>query len=250
VTGSITAGEFPKFTALRELKESRTPHVIVKFAHRVQSERWSDLLIAEFHALRTVKVVTSITDCEATEARIIQNNNRTFLEVERFDRYGQFGRVPLVSLRSVSAHHVNVYLLQGQNDDWRSQAHAMYTLKILSKEDVERIKVLWWYGQLIANTDMHYGNISFFAVGSKLKLAPVYDMLPMAYAPLPSGEAPIPQTFAFKLPPPSDVPYWKRACEAAVHFWEQCADEKRISKAFRNVCEINCNQLKRIRGII
>jgi len=41
--------------------------------------------------------------------------------------------------------------------------------------------------RLIANTDMHLGNLTFHVEGT-FRLAPAYDMLPMAYAPLPGGE--------------------------------------------------------------
>ena len=52
--GSSAAGEFPKFTALRDLDGAMTPHVIVKFSGAGGSgaeRRWSDLLVCEHLAL-------------------------------------------------------------------------------------------------------------------------------------------------------------------------------------------------------
>ncbi|MDQ8208272.1 HipA domain-containing protein [Coraliomargarita sp. SDUM461003] len=50
-------------------------------------------------------------------------------------------------------------------------------------------------GELIANTDMHWGNLSFFLPEqSPYPLAPVYDMLPMRFRPSSTGEV-IERTF-------------------------------------------------------
>lgn len=51
-----------------------------------------------------------------------------------------------------------------------------------------QVSRLWWFGRLIANTDMHDGNLAF---KPGLKLAPVYDMLPMGYAPVRGMELPL-----------------------------------------------------------
>jgi hypothetical protein len=47
---------------------------------------------------------------------------------------------------------------------------------------------LWAFGQLIGNTDMHNGNLSFMSEENcPLELSPVYDMLPMTFAPTSGG---------------------------------------------------------------
>lgn len=64
-------------------------------------------------------------------------------------------------------------------------------------ETVAQVRRLWWFGRLIGNTDMHDGNLSFVPgpplpgrPTAPLALAPVYDMLPMAYAPVRRVELP------------------------------------------------------------
>ena len=40
------------------------------------------------------------------------------------------------------------------------------------------------FGSLVANTDRHFGNLAFFdQYDGRFSLAPIYDMLPMLYAP-------------------------------------------------------------------
>ncbi|MGK7521002.1 HipA domain-containing protein, partial [Salmonella enterica] len=51
----------------------------------------------------------------------------------------------------------------------------------------QQIEKIWAFGRLIANSDMHAGNLSFYYSDAPMALAPVYDMLPMAYAPAASG---------------------------------------------------------------
>ena len=66
-------------------------------------------------------------------------------------------------------------------------------------------------------TAIHYdeGNLAF---RPGLKLAPVYDMLPMMYAPLPGGEVP-PRIYQPEWPLPHQRAHWQTACVAALAFW-------------------------------
>lgn len=103
VAGSSAGGEFPKFTAVRELDGALTPHVIVKFSGADDSaavRRWSDLLVCEHLALQALGQVGGR---DVARSRVLQHGGRTFLESERFDRHGDFGRSPLVTLSSVDA---------------------------------------------------------------------------------------------------------------------------------------------------
>ena len=68
-------------------------------------------------------------------------------------------------------------------------------MRLAAADLVDQVRILWWYGKLIGNTDMHLGNVSFrFRPDPRgrvqLNLAPAYDMLPMLYAPLSGGEIP------------------------------------------------------------
>ena len=82
---------------------------------------------------------------------------------------------------------------------------------------MQQTEKLWWFGKLIANTDMHTGNLSFVAQGT-LAVAPAHDMLPMLYAPLPGGEVPT-RVFEPPLPLPTQRPSWAVASAAATLFW-------------------------------
>ena len=82
---------------------------------------------------------------------------------------------------------LNGALLGAMTTEWPALAERLAALSLLSAEDVERVRHLWWYGRLIANTDMHLGNLGFRPAGI-LRLAPTYDMVPMLYAPLAGGE--------------------------------------------------------------
>jgi hypothetical protein len=232
VPGSSAGGEFPKFAALRSLEGQSTPHVLVKFSGADGSpavRRWADLLVAEHLALECAAALPGI---ESARSRVVTHAGRTFLEVERFDRLGMFGRSRLCSLESV-----NAALIGDSTMDWTRIARTLVRAGLLSADDESRIQRLWWFGRLIANTDMHLGNLSFRPQG-ELALAPVYDMVPMLYAPLPGGEVP-PRAFEPPLPLPSQREVWAVACEAATLLWRRVSGDRRISEAFRAFAAAN-----------
>ena len=243
VPGSSTAGEFPKFPALRELAGSQTPHVLVKFSGADASpavQRWADLLVAEHIALTCVATLPGGT---SASSRLVTCGGRSFLEVERFDRHGAFGRSPLISLAVLDAA-----LLGAGTSDWGQLAARLHAAGLLSADDVLRTEHLWWFGRLIANSDMHLGNLSFRTHGhtGMLSLAPAYDMLPMLYAPLPGGELPA-RAFKPALPLPAQRAKWMTACAAAIHFWDQVSKDSRVSEGFRKTCGANAHQLRSLR---
>ncbi|MES3014841.1 MAG: type II toxin-antitoxin system HipA family toxin YjjJ [Pseudomonadota bacterium] len=243
VAGSSAGGEFPKFAALRERAGSATPHVLVKFSGAERSaavRRWSDLLVCEHLAL---ECVASLPGLEAARSRIVEHAGRSFLEVERFDRHGLFGRSRLASLLTLDAA-----LLGRGTSDWSVLAERLEGLGLLDAETVERIRHLWWFGRLIANTDMHTGNLSF-APRDGLELAPVYDMLPMLYAPLPGGELPT-RLFEPALPLPPQRAVWQTACVAALALWDRAAADERVSAAFRRTCGANAKRLRTVADLV
>lgn len=237
VPGSSAAGEFPKFSALRDLDGQATPHVLVKFSGADGSpavRRWADLLVAEHLALECAATMPGV---ESARSRVVAQAGRTFLEVERFDRLGRFGRSRLVSLDTV-----NAALIGESAVDWTRLAARLAGLGWLSAQDELRIQHLWWFGRLIANSDMHLGNLSFRPQGA-LALAPVYDMLPMLYAPLAGGELPG-REFQPPLPLPAQRASWTAACEAALMFWRRVSADRRISEAFRKLSANNAVLLR------
>lgn len=257
VPGSSAVGEFPKFTALRDLAGSRTPHVLVKFSGADGSptvQRWADLLVCEHLALGFAATLPGV---QAAQSRIVIEGGRTFLELERFDRQGLFGRSPLLSLSTVAAA-----LLGDVSADWSRLAAQLAAAGWLGADDVLRVQHLGWFGRLIANTDMHPGNLSLrpsatvadldkrrtargMASAGRLALAPTYDMLPMGYAPLPGGELPAWQ-FQPPLPLPPQRVVWAAACTAAIGLWQAASLDQRISPGFRQLCAANAQQLARL----
>jgi hypothetical protein len=243
VPGSSAAGEFPKFAARRELPAGEagdTPHVLVKFSGADGSpavRRWADLLVCEHLALQHAGLLPGVL---AARSRILAHDGRTFLEVERFDRHGDFGRSALCSLETL-----NAALLGDASRDWSRLAARLADAGWLAQDDVARIEHLWWFGRLIGNSDMHAGNLSFQPRGGRLAVAPAYDMLPMLHAPLAGGEVPA-RSFEPSLPLPPQRAAWQAACAAALAFWDAAARDGRISEPFRALCRDHGERLRRI----
>ncbi|HET7774418.1 MAG TPA: HipA domain-containing protein [Burkholderiaceae bacterium] len=275
--GSSAAGEFPKFTALRELTGGEPGHVIVKFSGDTAAggavQRWADLLVCEHLALEHIALLPAGQPApggpllRAARARLVSAQGRRFLEVERFDRHGLFGRSPVLSLQAASDH-----LLALTDTDWPTHAAGLHALGLLTESDVAAVQQLWWFGRLIANTDMHLGNLSLIPLDAasadrsmtpnrrdaepdsesadgaprvrtrfrpRLALAPVYDMLPMAFAPLPGGEVPgTPAGGVWQppLPRPEHRAAWLAAAPVALAFWKQAAEDRRVSAGFAQLC--------------
>ena len=237
--GSSAAGEFPKFAAMRDLPNSSTPHVLVKFSGgsgSTSEQRWGDLLVCEHLALVSAATLKGIA---SARSRVLQHAGRVFLETERFDRVGMHGRLPICGLDAIDSA-----FLGSRETAWPVLAGRLQQLGLIGAADVEAIEQLWWFGRLIANSDMHTGNLSFY-VERILRPAPSYDMLPMTYAPLPGGEVP-PRTFTPDLPQPRQRPAWLVAASAATHFWSMASLDVRISEVFRAICAANATHVQRL----
>jgi hypothetical protein len=248
VAGSSAAGEFPKFPALRQRDGAATPHVLVKFSGAGGSaaeQRWADLLVCEHLALQALPTGLGLA---AASSAIVQHADRTFLEVERFDRHGDWGRSPLVSLATLDA----AFIGQGSGD-WPALVARLVALGLIDDPDGAAhaaITRLWWFGRLIGNTDMHAGNLSFRpAASGRLRLAPAYDVLPMAWAPLPGGEVP-PRDAPPPPPPPAQRAPWLQACAAAIAFWSAAAVDRRIGTGFRGIARAQADALVRLRDLV
>ena len=248
IGGSSVAGEFPKFTASRKRPECATTHVIVKFSGADDSgavRRWSDLLVCEHLSLSALQASSSL---RAAPTRILIAQGRTFLEVERFDRHGIFGRS-----ETVTCACLDTALLGRGESSWPELVKELERLKLTAVGLERDVRVLWWYGKLIANTDMHLGNLSFRfnpmpGKTPKLAIAPAYDMLPMLYAPLSGGEVP-PRNFEPTLPLPQEREAWQVACKAALLFWKSASGDARIGQQFQEICAENHEKLSTLAQI-
>jgi len=239
--GSSAAGEQPKFTACIETGSGDLQHVIVKFSERVDANpvarRWADLLISEHLA---GEVLTEHGLLGASSA-LIWSEGRLCLESTRFDRIGAYGRLGVVSLAAWSDAH------DGVRDHWPGAAQRMQQQGWLTDEAVKQIQRLWWFGQMIANTDMHFGNLSFFLDDAlPLTPCPSYDMLPMLYRPDSSGGLPVRD---YQPPPPRPDAFlpWQQAAMQATLFWERVAAHAQISENFRHIAAANLATLLRMR---
>jgi len=237
--GSSAGGEFPKFTALRMIDE-RPVHVLVKFSGSDDSpgsQRWSDLLVCEHLAAQAVATHLAIP---TVTTRIHRAGNRTFLEVERFDRHGLHGRSALCAWASLNDA---LFGLAGR--PWTEAARRLRERGWIDAATDDAIARLWCFGQLIGNTDMHDGNLSFTPAEGGLALAPIYDMLPMMHAPQRGIELPE-RNFEPVLPMPSEQGRWRSAARAAVAFWRAAEGDERISPDFREVCRATATTIARI----
>lgn len=234
VAASSAGGEFPKFLA-RRMHGTEKRHVLVKFSGNDASpgsQRWADLLVCEHLAHLTIQRELGVA---ASHSRICQGSGRTFLEIMRFDRHGEYGRSPVCSWLAL-----NAALLGVPDHSWIAGAQALQRKKMITQETANDIARVWHFGQLIGNTDMHEGNLAF---RPGLALAPVYDMLPMMYAPVRGVELPDRQ-YAPQLPLPDESTAWNQAARAALAFWEAAAADRRISPAFRATCTDNARRLR------
>lgn len=246
IAGSSAGGEFPKFTAARELEGALTPHVIVKFSGSDDSpavRRWSDLLVCEHLALQALQEVGEVG---VARSRVLQHGGRTFLESERFDRHGEFGRSPVVTLSSVDAA-----LIASGESQWPKVLRSPGARSLFTRDLIETAEELFWFGRFVANTDMHMGNLSLRPCGAVFGIAPAYDMLPMLYAPLRGGEVPAREfdPAGFPTPPAAREEDWRRILEAALAFWSAAAADARITPGFRKTCAENGQALQRWSGM-
>jgi hypothetical protein len=240
ITGSSAGGEQPKFTTLLRLgRPDRVVPVLVKFSpagsDRV-SRRWSDLLIAEHVAARTL----AAAGLPAAPSSIVVAGGRTFLEVERFDRLGLRGRRGTVTLGAVTNHYV------GARNDWITATSRLASMRIIPASDADAIVRIATFGRLIGNVDMHFGNLSFFfSFGGPLELAPVYDMLPMLYAPVAGDELPE-RRFEVPLPTAENLGIWRQITGLTLQYWREVALHELITKEFADIALRNAAETQRV----
>ncbi|WP_261644288.1 type II toxin-antitoxin system HipA family toxin YjjJ [Erwinia mallotivora] len=226
--GSSAGGEQPKFTCYAEQHSGERAHLLVKFTpaqRNANSQRWCDLLKAEALALQLL----AGAGMAAAEASITTlESGQVFLEVVRFDRAGAHGRRGLVSLEAVQAEFC------GAQQRWPQALQALLAQKKISSEDAARGTLQWAFGRLIANGDMHSGNLAFFPTSPRLTLTPAYDMLPMSLAPNSAGfmrdTVPV-----IALDASVSGTLWRRAMPLAQRYWQTIADSDAWSEGFRQL---------------
>ena len=230
--GSSAGGEQPKFPAV--IGPNRK-NVLVKFSPKTTSEigrRRADLLICEHLSLEILRR----NEQNAATSSLIIGDDQVFLETERFDRVGKCGRRGLISLRALCAEFV------GKIGCWTDVAKELLIQHRISKEDYDAVRWRELFGNMIANTDMHLANLSFYFQPERiLSLAPAYDMLPMLYAP--QNEQLIEREFTPPTPKAHELDIWKDVARAAKEFWTSVSSEPKISSGFRKIAGSNVRKL-------
>ncbi len=240
--GSSAGGEQPKFLIMRAPAGTAA---LVKFSPPVvdaTSQRIADLLIAEKICLDCMRA----RGHSASRAEILDINGRVFLEVERFDRVPGGGRLGVLSLFALDAEFV------GNLQAWDLSTAALVKQGRVPADAGSEVHWRQVFGRLIANTDMHPGNLGFFVRGTRVTgLAPAYDMAPALYAPTMGHLRDVP--FQPPMPSPSDAPLWEDACSAANDAWTAIANDPRMSAPFRSMAKKNAllvNDARQMRRLL
>ena len=229
VPRSSAAGEQPKFCALIKSTDNTYRNVMVKFTGEMNNDinrRWADLLVCEYIALQ----VLGKYGFPVAKAELIQSENRMFLEYDRIDRVGRYGRRMTSSLTGIDSAFIGV-----GDGPW---AEAMRKAsEYFDASEIEMVERIYNFGFAIGNTDMHYGNISFYLPRElPFKLAPIYDMLPMFYAPLSDN--------SLRSEPLKSIPPTKESKALAKEFWEAAKKHTKVSDNFKKIASENLNALR------
>ncbi|MBU3694017.1 MAG: type II toxin-antitoxin system HipA family toxin YjjJ [Rhodocyclaceae bacterium] len=223
--GSSAAGEQPKFTAFAATPEGAR-HVIVKFSEAEAgpvSERWRDLLLAEHLALDTLRGA----GVPASVSRVLDHGDQRFLEVQRFDREGESGRRGVISLAALDHEFIGA-----ANGAWPAIVRRLAGLRHIRHDAAETACLLWAFGMLIGNSDMHGGNLSFLSEqGRPYAIAPAYDMTPMCFAPR-SGGGLLDTVPAVRFGEEVSHETWRQAGQLAHVFLQRLANANGLSQRF------------------
>lgn len=241
--GSSAGGEQPKFTSLVPVGDNPPglEHCIVKFTPPRGTpfgERWHALLQLEHLANEVLRA----HGMAAAQTRLLHSSQRTYLESVRFDRIGLAGKRHVVP---ASALH-DEFVRQPRRH-WVASCEALAAQGLLPADDLRSVALCYLFGQYIGNTDMHFGNLSFFVddvACPRLALTPVYDMLPMMWRPnIHSGMLELDPV----RPQPQPAGYGAEAAlarEWAIGYWDCAGELPGLSAAMRRACGHNAQRLR------
>lgn len=237
--GSSAGGEQPKFLSTIEGRKN-----IVKFSPLLErgneiARRWADLLVCEHLAMETLRAA----GVPGSHTQIFTDDDRYFLEIERFDRVGLHGRRGVLSLQVLQAEFSD-----SRDNSWLGVAQDLERQGRAPSSVVDQMRLQQTFGRLIGNNDMHLGNASVFIDGATIVgPTPVYDMLPMIWAPTANELRPRP----FNPDPPNsfELPIFAAALKAAIEFWRRVHNDNRVSTGFRKTAGECAETLKRFEAL-
>lgn len=230
---SSAGGEQPKFLVEINGDDDTYQHLIVKFSPPRDTpfgQRWRQLLHLEKLALDTLGAHGIAT----AKTNIVESQTRTYLESQRFDRIGINGKRHVVSIDALHDEFVG-----GTRRHWVHTCEQLVLKKMLPAETLSQVATIYAFGQLIGNTDMHFGNLGFFIddiAAPMPTLTPMYDMLPMMWRPnihdgtfgvTPIRVQPIVTGYAREY---ADARAW------AISFWREAAQLSVPDDAMREAC--------------
>ncbi|MCB1231309.1 MAG: type II toxin-antitoxin system HipA family toxin YjjJ [Verrucomicrobiae bacterium] len=246
--GSSAGGEQPKFLATllsdEHKEDASTPReVIVKFSpprDQTAGARWADLLACEWIAHE----VLAEQGLAREGARLLDAGNRRFLEVPRFDRTPEGGRHGTVSLAALHPEADSYGIARA----WERSSFTLKENGLIDTVTRQTIQQLHAFADLIGNTDRHGGNLSFWLTPDlPFGLAPVYDMLPMHWAPGRQGEVVENRSFHPSRPLPGDAEIaWETVHPWAVDYWGRVAASPEVSDAFRAIASESGTTIQRL----
>lgn len=237
---SSAGGEQPKFL-VEGSEGGEWHHCVVKFSPPRESPfgaRWRALLHLE-HLAQTTLAAHGVA---VAKTEILESATRTYLQSRRFDRVGLEGKRHVVAIDSVHDEFVGTTRV-----NWVQTAAALESKRLITSAEASAVARIFAFGQYIGNTDMHFGNLSFFVddvAAPTLQLAPVYDMLPMIWRPdVHTGELGLTHFVQPHLAP-AYAREQEQAREWAIHFWQRAVGLEALDDELRRACERNLTRIR------
>jgi hypothetical protein len=108
---------------------------------------------------------------------------------------------------------------------WPVITNRLLENKLITRESAETAVLLYAFGILIGNSDMHNGNLSFCSENPmEFSLSPAYDMLSIGFAPKASGQLNV-NLNPINFHPSVSNAIWKQALILAERFLLRLHDE-------------------------
>ncbi|WP_093443035.1 hypothetical protein [Variovorax sp. 770b2] len=148
------------------------------------SEAPGHLLVGEAAARKRLEHVQTLNDREGpygiADHQLVEAYARLAAQALEL---GVAGSSAGGEFRSRSGRLLNSTFVGPDGRPWEESVRPLTKMGWITGGDLGRIGLLGHFGQLIGNSDMHDGNLSFQPTQGRrpahLQLAPIYDMLPM-----------------------------------------------------------------------